>query len=190
MSYPTTPEFSAIKVESRHSNVRTETRSGRTQVRSLGAQRWSFTAKYNDLTRDEFAPVFAFVVGTGSGVDSFDIVPPVISDSKGNVSGTALTNGAHSIGDSTIAIDGISGTIKAGDFIKFAGHDKVYMVTADRTGAGIMSIHPPLISAVANDAQITYDNVPFKMRVANDIQQFGLTEFDRFTFEVDMIEVI
>ena len=63
MSYPTSPEFSAIKVESQHSNVRTETRSGRTQVRSLGAQRWAFTAQYNDMTREEFAPVYAFVVG-------------------------------------------------------------------------------------------------------------------------------
>lgn len=190
MSYPTTPEFSAIKVESQHSNVRTETRSGRTQVRSLGAQRWAFTAQYNDMTREEFAPVYAFVVSTGSGVDSFDIVPPVISDAKGNVSGTVLANGSHSVGDSTISIDGITGTLKAGDFVKFANHNKVYMVTADRTGAGTLSIHPALIESVANNEAISYDGVTFKMRVANDVQQFALQEFDRYSFEVDMIEVI
>jgi hypothetical protein len=59
MSYPTDPEFAAINVTSRHSNVVSETRSGRRQVRSIGAQRWAFTAQYNELKRTEFAPVYA-----------------------------------------------------------------------------------------------------------------------------------
>jgi len=61
-TYPTTPEFQAINLESRHNNVMSETVSGRMQVRTLGGQRWSFTAKYNPMTREEFQPVFAFVM--------------------------------------------------------------------------------------------------------------------------------
>ena len=57
--------------------------------------------------------------------------PPVIGDSTGNATGTLRADGAHSAGDNTITMDGISGTVKAGDFIKFANHAKVYMVVSD-----------------------------------------------------------
>ncbi len=160
------------------------------QVRSIGAQKWSFTAKYNDLTRDEFAPVFAFIMTLGGQLTSFDIVPPVISSTSGNATGTVLANGAHTIGDTTITVDGLTGTLKAGDFIKFANHSKVYMVTADRTGGGTLSIQPGLLSSVADDEEITYNNVTFKMRLDNDVQEFGLSGFDRYSYDVDMVEVI
>jgi len=190
MSYPTDPEFSQVTVTSRDSVVRSQARNGRTQVRSLGAQRWSLTGRYNDLKRSEFAPVFAFVMDQESGVENFTIVPPVISSTSGTRSGTVQTNGAHSIGDKTITIDGGSGSFKAGDFIKFASHDKVYMVTADLTGAGTLNIQPALVAAVADDNQITYNNVPFTVRLENDVQQWALSGYDRYNFEIDFVEVL
>lgn len=194
MSYPTTPEFSAVNVRSESNNVRTTTRSGRTQVRSLGAQRWAFTAKYNDLTRAEFAPVYGFVMSARAGVVAFDVTPPVISDARGTAAGSVRVNlsGGHNAGDAGVNVDGLGAaeTLKAGDFIKFSGHNKVYMVTADRVGDGVLSFQPALIADVANNEVITYDNVPFKMRLANDVQEFALKEFDRYSFEVDLIEVI
>lgn len=190
MSYPASPEFSAINVKSTTSNIKSETRSGRIQVRSIGAQKWSFTAKYNDLTRDEFAPVYAFTMTLGGQLNSFDIIPPIISQTSGNATGTVLANGVHVIGDKTITVDGLTGTIKAGDFVKFNGHSKVYMVTADRTGAGTLTIEPGLLSGVNNNEQIIYNDVPFKMRLTNDVQQFGLSGFDKYAYEIDMIEVI
>lgn len=190
MSYPTDPEFSAINVTSRSSNVMTETRSGRRQVRSIGAQRWAFTAQYNELKREEFAPVFAFIMTLDGQLNTFTIVPPVISTTSGTATGTALTNGAHSIGDNTIAIDGITGTLKAGDFVKFSNHDKVYMVTADRNAAGILNIRPGLLASVADNTTITYNNVPFTMRLDNDVQEYSLSGFDRYQYEIDMVEAL
>ena len=190
MSYPTDPEFAEVKVTSRHSAVRSETRSGRTQVRSLGAQRWALTGRYNDLTRDQFAPVFAFVMTQDGGAEEFTMTPPVVSSTRGTKAGSVLVNGAHSIGDTTIAIDGGSGTFKSGDFIKFASHDKVYMVTADLSGAGTLSIQPGLIAAVTNDSAITYNNVPFKVRLENDVQEWALSGYDRYNYEIDFIEVL
>lgn len=190
MSYPTDPEFADVEVTSRHSTFRTETRNGRTQVRSLGAQRWALKGTYNDLKRSEFAPVFAFVMQQGGSKEDFTIVPPVISNSRGNPSGTMRANGAHSAGDSTITIDGSTGTIKAGDFVKFASHDKVYMVTSDLTGAGTLNIQPALVSAVSDNNVVTYNSVPFKVRLDKDIQEWSLSGFDRYNFEVEFIEVL
>lgn len=189
-TYPTDPEFQAINLESRHSNLVSETVSGRLQVRTLGGQRWSFTAKYNPMTRAEFMPVFAFVMRQQGQRDTFTIVPPVISDASGDISGTMSTSTAVGAGISSIPVDGFTGTIKAGDVVKFAGHSKVYMVTQDQTGTGNIFIEPPLVSAVADNEVVTYDSVPFTMRLSNDIQSYSLAANEYFEYEVDMIEVL
>jgi len=189
-TYPSTPEFQAINVTSRHSNLMSETVSGKMQVRAIGGQRWSFSAKYNPMTREEFNPVFAFIFSQQGRLGTFDITPPVISSTTGTATGTMSANGAAVAGVTTVAIDGITGTIKAGDFIKFSGHDKVYMVTAERDGAGDMTIEPQLREAVADDEPITYNDVPFKMRLENDVQQYSLSANEYYEYEVDMIEVL
>lgn len=189
-TYPTTPEFRAINITSRHSNLVSETRSGRRQARSIGTQRWAFTASYNPLTRAEFMPVYAFVISQDGQNSTFTIVPPVISDAQGSISGTMLVNGAHSIGDNTIAVDGFSGQIKAGDFVKFNGHSKVYMVTSDLTGAGTLNIIPSLVTALGDNEAVAYDSVTFTMRLNNDIQEYSLNTNEYYQFEVDMIEVV
>jgi hypothetical protein len=87
-------------------------------------------------------------------------------------------------------MDGISGTIKAGDFIKFANHTKVYMCTADFTNSGTMTIEPGLSAAVADNEVVTFDDVPFQMRLARDVQEFRIAGLDQYIIEVDLIEAV
>jgi len=188
-TYPTQPEFRAINVSSNHSNLFSETVSGRVQVRSLGGQRWSFTAQYNPMTREEFQPVFAFVMSQQGRLGSFGIVPPVVGSTSGTATGTALVNGATAAGSTTVPVDGFAGTIKAGDFIKFS-HGKVYMVTADRDGPGSIDIEPALVQNVADGEEMVYKNVTFTMRLSNDVQEYGLNSNEYYEYEIDMIEVI
>ena len=188
-TYPSTPEFQAINLESKHNNLVSETVSGRQQVRTLGGQRWSFSARYNPMTRAEFQPVFAFVMSQQGRLGTFSIVPPVIGSTSGSATGTALCNGGASAGDTTIPVDGFTGDIKAGDFVKFS-HGKVYMVTADRDGAGDISIEPALISDVADNEEMTYNSVTFTMRLNNDIQSYSLSANEYYEYEIDMIEVL
>lgn len=190
MSFPTDPEFSAIDVRLNYNNVRSQTRSGRTQVRNIGTGYWSFTARYPRLTREKFAPVMGFLAKTKGGTDSFSITPPVISDSSGNPSGTVTAGSAHSAGSTEVIISGLTGTIKAGDFVKFSGHTKVYMVTTDRAGAGAMTIEPPLVETVSGGATVTYNNVSFTMRMARDVQRFRVAGHEQYQIELDLIEAI
>jgi len=189
-TYPTTPEFQAVNLKSTHNNLKSTTISGRVQVRTIGGQKWEFSAKYNPMTRAEFQPVFAFVTSQQGSLGTFTIVPPVVGSTSGTATGTALVNGATGVGATSVPVDGFTGTIKAGDFIKFASHDKVYMVTADLTGAGTLNIQPALVAAVADDNQITYNNVPFTVRLENDVQQWALSGYDRYNFEIDFVEVL
>ena len=188
-TYPTTPEFQAINLKSVHNNLKSTTVSGRVQVRTIGGQKWSFSAKYNPMTRAEFQPVFAFIASQQGMLGAFGIVPPVVGYTSGTATGTALANGGSGIGSTTVAIDGITGTLKAGDFVKFE-HGKVYMLTADRDGDGDISIEPALVAAVADDEAVTYNGVSFTMRLTNDVQSYSLSRYEYYTYEVDMEEVI
>jgi len=188
-TYPTTPEFQAINLKSTHNNVKSTTVSGRVQVRSIGGQKWAFSAKYNPMTRAEFQPVFAFVTSQQGMLGTFGIVPPVIGSTSGSATGTALVNGSTSAGVTSVPVDGFTGDIKAGDFVKF-GHGKVYIVTADRDGAGDISIEPALISAVSDNETMTYNSVSFTMRMTNDVQSYSLSQFEYYTYEIDMEEVL
>ena len=122
--------------------------------------------------------------------ETFSIVLPEISSTSGTATGTVRTNGTSPIGDKTIAIDGLTGLLKAGDVIKFASHSKVYMVTQDRSGAGDLSIEPGLEAVVANDTVITYNDVPFLVRLNNDIQEYNIGSASLVDFDVDFIESV
>jgi hypothetical protein len=189
-TFPATPEASTVNITSLQPNLMSETRSGRRQVRSIGSQRWSMTATFNPMTRAEFMPVYAFVLAQKGQLDTFQFVPPVVGSTEGGATGTVTTNGTFAIGATSITIAGLTGTLKAGDFIKFASHSKVYMLTADRSGAGAMTIEPPLFVAVGNTVGITYVSVPFTVRLTNDIQQYRLQGFERYTYEIDMVEAL
>ena len=50
------------------------------------------------------------------------------------------------------------------------------MVVADvqaSSNASTVTIEPPLLTALADDSVVTYDNVPFTVHLTNDIQEFG-----------------
>jgi hypothetical protein len=170
--------------------VRSQAVSGRTQTRKVGGQRFEFTAKFPPMKRATFAPIDAFIESQEGSLDTFQIVLPVLSDSSGSATGTARAAAAGSVGDSTISVDGFTGTLKAGDVFKWSGHSKVYKVISDRDGAGTLSFFPALVAAVADNEVITYNDVPFTVRLNNDIQEFGGGIGSVFSYELDMIEAL
>lgn len=191
-TYPASPIFKSVGFKSRHYNLSSETISGRTQVRNIGGQRWEFSAAYSRLSRSEFAPVLAFIMSQRGMAEVFQIVLPEISYKSGNASGTPRVNlvAGYAAGTTSIAIDGLTGTLKAGDLIKFANHSKVYLIIADRTGAGTLTFEPALRQAVVNDELITYNAVPFSVRLDDDVQEYSLGSSSLLDYEVDFIEAV
>jgi len=189
-TYPSTPIFQSIGFRSQHYNLSSESVSGRTQVRNIGGQRFEFSASYSSLKRSEFAPVHAFIMSQRGMAETFTIVLPEISSQTGNAAGSVLTSVDEAIGQTTISIDGLTGTLKAGDMIKFDNHSKVYMITADLTGAGDLSIQPALRVAVPNNTALVYDSVPFTVRLNNDVQEYALGSASLVDYEVDFIEAV
>ena len=189
-TYPASPVFASIGFKSQHYNLSSESVSGRTQVRNIGGQRFEFSAQYSKLSRAEFAPVMAFVMAQRGMAETFSIVLPEISAKTGTASGTARANGAAVLGATSVNVDGFTGALKAGDMVKFSNHTKVYMITADRSGAGALAIQPALRVALTNDLVMTYNNVPFTVRLNNDVQAYSLASASLLDYEVDFIEAV
>ena len=194
-------KFQTMGIKSIQNTIISKSQSGKKLARQIDNQRVGFTARIITAKRsDVYGELMAFIIKQRSGKENFTIIPPEIEDARGTETGTVLVNGVHAVGDTTIAMDGFAGDgagrFKAGDFLKFASHDKVYMVVSDATSssnASTVTIEPPLITALADDSVVTYDNVPFTVHLTNDIQEFGAVGSDKdgnllYQFEFDVEE--
>ena len=196
-SFPTSPISNGINITSNQTTIVSTAINGRRQVRQLQNQRWSMTVSFPPMTRTNFAPIFAFINSQRGRKESFTYTPPLIDDALGTETGSVLVNGVHAVGDTTIAMDAFAGDgagrFKAGDFLKFASHDKVYMVVSDVTSssnAATVTIEPPLTTALADNSAVTYDSVPFTVALKNDVQEFQIGQDALFRYELDFIEVL
>tara|TARA_B100000780_G_scaffold7817_1_gene5741 strand:- start:9134 stop:9703 length:570 start_codon:yes stop_codon:yes gene_type:complete len=187
MSFPTSPTFNAVNFKSESPSLYSNTVSGRTQSRKVGGQKWSFTATYPPMTRAEFKPVWAYLVAKQGRHGVFTVVPPIIASTTGTASGTVICTAAVA-GSSSVTISGLTGTLEAGDFIKFASHTKVYMLKTNQDGDGAISIEPPLIAAVPSNNQMFYENIAFTVRLANDLQEYQLGVSQLYKIDLDFVE--
>jgi len=192
---PTTPVFNAMNFKDESNTLISISDSGRRFARKIDNQRWKFTVGYQNLTRAEFAPILAFITKQRGAKETFTITPPKIKDALGSETTTISVNGIHAVGDNTIAIDGFNadsaGSLKAGDFLKFASHTKIYMVVADVTpssNAATVTIEPPLIEALADDSTVTYDDVSFTVYLEGTVQTYDLGINDLYNYEFDVCE--
>jgi len=196
-----TSKFETMGFSSIQSTIISKSISGKKLSRTIDSQRWAFTISIITSTRSTaYGELMAFIVKQRSGKENFTIIPPELEDARGNETGSVLVNGNQSAGDATIAMDGFAGDgagrFKAGDLIKFASHDKIYMVVTDVTSssnAATVTIEPPLIADIANDSAVTYDNVPFTVHLTNDVQSFGVVGTDKdgnllYKYELDVEE--
>lgn len=185
---PTSPTPKAANISSEQKTITSVTTSGRVQARQIDGQKFAMTLQYPPMTRAEFSPIKAFLMKQRSRLETFTVIPPdTEADAQGTVAG--LPTGTGSAGDTSITLGGTgTGSLKAGDYIKF-DHDKVYMVVEDKSdiSSGSITIEPPLRSAISS-ATITYDNVPFTVRLRNDVQEFSIGTTNLYQYELDVIE--
>jgi len=194
--FPTSPVAKSANVGSAQNTIVSVTTSGRVQARQIDGQKFTITLDYAPMSRSNFAPIKAFIMKQRAKLNTFTVIPPIVSNAQGVASGTISVDGAISAGATTCTIDGMatstSDILKAGDYFRFAGQDKVYMAVADLdadgTGEGTLTFEPPLRSDVANDIALVYDNVDFTVRLSNDIQEYSIVTNDLYKYQIDLIE--
>ena len=196
-------KFSTMGIKSIQTTIISKSDSGKRLARQIDGQRFGFSVEIITGKRsDIYGELMGFIIKQRSGKETFTITPPEIKNARGSETGTVLVNGVHAVGDTTIAMDAFAGDgagrFKTGDFIKFASHNKVYMVVADVTSSSnsaTVTIEPPLTTALADDSVVTYDSVPFTVFLTNDIQEFGAVGSDKdgnliYKFQFDVEEAL
>ena len=197
-TFPSSPAPRDVAISTNQNTIVTTTASGRRQARQIDGQKFRLRLRFPVMTRTEFAPILAFIMKQRSQMESFQYTPPSVDDALGVASGVISVNGAISAGVTSVAIDGManstSGVFKAGDFFRFTGQSKVYMVVADvssnGSGQGTLTFEPPLRSNVADNAVLIYSNVDFTVGLTGDIQEFTIGTENYFQYEIDLIEVL
>lgn len=199
-TFPSTPGFAAANFKTNNLTKKTQTASGRVVRATNATTIWSGTLAFPVMSLNEFRPIQAFVARAQGALNDFDIVIPLVSTSNSAFNhsvATLTTTSSASAGDTSVAFNcgtGPTNVFKAGDVVRFANHTKVYMIAADvnsdASGNATMTITPALVEAVSSSENITSHNVPFRMILSNDLQEFNYRTDGLVAYEIDVEEVI
>lgn len=195
-TFPTSPRPDRVTITSIAPTLVSIAHSLKRQVRSRGGHRWLLSLEYRELRRDEYAPLWAFLVAQRGQYETFTIVPAGHETPRGALGGTPLAAGGTAAGLRSVPIDGLSTSVtgwgKAGDFVKFDGHAKVYMLTADvaSNGAGeaTLAIEPALSAAVADNEPVSLTSVPFTVALSRDDAPLPFRGGLRADLSVELVE--
>ena len=194
--FPTSPAPKDASIGSVQNTIVSVTTSGRVQTRQIDGQKFSITLDYPPMSRSNFAPIKAFIMKQRAKLNTFTIIPPVVSNAQGVASTVISTNASVSAGATTCTVDNMTtstnGILKAGDYFRFTGQDKVYMcvedLNADGSGEGTLTFEPPLRTDVTDNTILIYDNVDFTVRLKNDIQEYSIVTNDLYKYQIDLVE--
>ena len=199
--------FREVELSSVANTRESQTVTNKTFRRSLGGQYYVLRLISKPLERADADTLFAFLASQDGKFDSFTIIPPIISNTKGTASGTITVDNAEvvetetggvalskSAGSRAVGITNSSetGTLKTGDKIKFSNHDKVYVLTADinldGSSVNALQFYPALTTAVTSSTTVVYENVPFKVRLQDDVIRETISTDGLYSIEISVRE--
>jgi hypothetical protein len=166
------------------------------QARTSNIQRWGIAFSWSAMRRSVFMQFYAFLIAQRGQADTFTCTLAGHTAPQGTWPGTPVVTGAGQTGRS-INLSGFTasqtGVAKAGDLIKFTGHTKVYMVTADAnssvTGTATLAIEPALLASPANGELVVYNNVPFTVAMTSDNLDMALSPGMMAPLSISVVEV-
>ncbi|MAD75169.1 MAG: hypothetical protein CML20_10325 [Rheinheimera sp.] len=161
-------------------NISTESKTYIEHVRAIPGHKWEITLISTPLNANDLSRAFGWACSLKGRFTAFTAVIPRYSDTKGVGSGSPVVRTATTQGATAVPMEGFSGPVNgqllAGDFIKFANHSKVYIVTEDANsnvnGQVTVNIHPQLMKAVPLNTAMVIRDVPFLLRKVRDAQEF------------------
>lgn len=197
MPFPNIP-FSDMTLRSVNPTRITQVINGVEQRSAVGAQYFQLTANFSNLSKANQRALMAHIDEMRGPLTAFDItLPDYIGDSTGAWTSTITlaanaSTGANSVSVTSAASDGVV-ILKAGDLIRFASHNKVYMVKSDVTavtGNETITLTQPLRAAVTNGTTVTHQNVNMSVRYSQDIGEFRVDPSEYASFTLEFTEVL
>jgi hypothetical protein len=152
------PGYSAVKLASEHKIMNTRTNSGRLISRELSGHKWNINLSYNPMTRDEFEPIYTFLLQKRGAMRPFFVSLPQYKEPRDSGFASYLSSGANqfittasasaSSTKFTVTHSGYNsatnGIAKQGDLFTIddtndTNHTKVYQIVRVETAASQLS---------------------------------------------------
>lgn len=193
-TYPSTPSFQSVNFRINTPTLKTTTLSGKTRRAGMGHSFYTFSAQYNNMRKQDFAPIIAFIASQYGSLEEFQIVLPEISYSKttNQTTGPVTVASSAAKGANSVTVAGVTSgkeLLKAGDYFKFSNHSKVYMCVTTWTSGQPLYFSGSLVEDVPNGTSITIDAVPFTVTIDNEVQEYQTGAGGISTMQVDFREV-
>ena len=212
-SYTAGPGFKSIKFSSKAPIQVSRTNSGRVNTRSIAGHTWKIGITYNPMTRDEFEPIYSFLLQKKGRLNPFYIVLPNQNSSRNTAfnthldSNTILVDGALNAGVEVMKQDVHSTTVttqpQPGDMFTITNsvdslHTKAYRVTRVTNNTNYLTgsqpatderyvyFTPNLQRATADNSVINYTNPLIRVILTKDIQEFSLGTNNLYTFGLQL----
>jgi len=157
------------------------------QITRRTAQRWEIESALEPLSSGA-QDLFAHIVSYGYSTPITIITPQNYGAILKRTSTSSPTASA-SANSVSVTVSGNVNLIPAGTFIKFSNHNKVYMVTGDRSGNGAMGIYPALRTSVSGTAFTHRDDVQMTCHYDLDTT-IGMTFTDGILMDLGTIKLV
>ena len=202
------PGFASVKFSSEQPVSVSRTNSGRVITRAIVSHRWKINITYNPMTRDEFEPVYNFLLEKRGRLKPFFVKLPQHSP-RTTTSGTYTIQGPVTAGTSSLltTVGSLSGGLRPGDMINIndsqdSNHTKAYQIVRVNDSTNKLSsdselnlaaerrlfIVPPLAKLVSNSSTVTYDTPLIRVILANDVQEYDLGTDNLYQFSLNLEE--
>ena len=212
------PGYASVSVTSEQPMLRDRTNSGRVLARSVAGHTWKIKISYNPMTREDFEPVYTFLLQRRGPLNPFYVSLPQYRVPRDSTFATyAASNNLESANvvaaGATSALIGRSGysnttnkTPLPGDLFTIDGtnsnHKKAYMVSRVETTADYLSsetapgsaqvrVHftPGLSKALAIGDDFVFHNPLVKVIMTGDVQEYSLNTNNLYSFSLNLEEV-
>ena len=180
------PGFATVKLSSDQNLMQDRTNSGRLINRSHAYHKWQVDISYNPMTKEEFNPVYTFLLEKQASLQPFFVsLPQYRSQGAGDKSTTSPgLAGSYTLSCTT-------SNIEVGDLFtvtdsNHTDHTKAYMVT--RVGASSVSFTPALAKTVSSGATLDFTNPLIKVVQSSNTQEFSLNSNNLYSFSLKLEE--
>ena len=202
------PGFAQVKFSSDQPISVSRTNSGRVITRAIISHRWKINITYNPMTRDEFEPVYNFLLEKRGRLKPFFVKLPQHSP-RTTTSGTYTIQGPVTAGTSSLltTVGSLSGGLRPGDMINIndsqnSNHTKAYQITKVNDSTNKLSsdsalntaserrlfIVPPLARDVTNSSTVTYATPLIRVIQTSDVQEYDLGTNNLYQFSLNLEE--
>lgn len=197
MAFPTTITASSLQIGHYQPTLISRSLNGNEQRAQIASHRWQLDANFSNLSESQRRDLQAFLYETSGALTAFDfLLPGDLGDTSSGYVGSLSTSASGSVGDTSITVNGTSSTevLKKGDYFRFDGENKTYMVTADVTtdvsGNATVNFAPALQTAVSGSTNMTFNDVNMNVRFDGDTFSLNTDPTFYSTFNLKMIEVL